>query len=196
MEKKDYISNNLYKMTRNNAEFKPHDNNSASVSAIAGEKSEPVSKAQLRRLSDVYNAKLDLMARLERSLKKLSMLNDDLENIIAKRRQASDFLRSKLSELQQLTEPDGGRELHEYLREVEHLRMEYFRMETEIERKSALNSVEEYAENILGMQKLDKAQIEYLSLENGNVIEISEDSDNIFVKAKHAIEDFVEYLRG
>ena len=133
MEKKDYISNNLYKMTRNNAEFKPHDNNSASVSAIAGEKSEPVSKAQLRRLSDVYNAKLDLMARLERSLKKLSMLNDDLENIIAKRRQASDFLRSKLNELQQLTEPDGGRELHEYLREVEHLRMEYFRMETEIE---------------------------------------------------------------
>lgn len=80
--------------------------------------------------------------------------------------------------------------------EVNELASENIRMETEIERKSALNSVEEYAENILGMQKLDKAQIEYLSLENGNVIEISEDSDNIFVKAKHAIEDFVEYLRG
>lgn len=80
--------------------------------------------------------------------------------------------------------------------EVNELASENVRMETEIERKSALNSVEEYASNVLGMQKLDKAQIEYLSLENGNVIEISESSDNIFVKAKHWLEDFVEYLKG
>lgn len=80
--------------------------------------------------------------------------------------------------------------------EVNELASENVRMETEIERKSALNSVEEYASNILGMQKLDKAQIEYLSLENGNVIEISEESDNIFIKAKHWLEDFVEYLKG
>ncbi|MBQ8780788.1 MAG: hypothetical protein IJZ72_03860 [Oscillospiraceae bacterium] len=80
--------------------------------------------------------------------------------------------------------------------QVNELASENVRMETEIERKSALNSVEEYASNVLGMQKLDKAQIEYLSLENGNVIEISENSDNIFVKAKHWLEDFVEYLKG
>ena len=80
--------------------------------------------------------------------------------------------------------------------EVNELSSENVRMETEIERKSALNSVEEYATNVLGMQKLDKSQIEYLSLENGNVIEISENSSNIFVKLKHAFEDFVEYLRG
>lgn len=80
--------------------------------------------------------------------------------------------------------------------EINELSSENVRMETEIERKSALNSVEKYATEVLGMQKLDKAQIEYLSLENGNVMELSEHSENIFVKLKHALEDFVEYLKG
>lgn len=79
---------------------------------------------------------------------------------------------------------------------VDILRSENVRMQTEIESKSALKSVEEYAVNVLGMQKLDKSQIEYLSLENGNVVDIPDNSDNLFVRIKHAFEDFVEYLRG
>ena len=46
------------------------------------------------------------------------------------------------------------------------------------------------------MQKLDKSQIEYLSIENGNVIDIPEENENFFVKIKHSFEDFLEYLRG
>ncbi len=127
MGKNDYISNDLYKKMKNAANLELHTDISAPV------EQNTVSKAQQRRLSDVYNAKLDLMARMERSLKKLSMYNEELEKIIAQRRDASKFLQENIDKLSSLVEPDGGRELHEYLREVEHLRMEYFRKEAEIE---------------------------------------------------------------
>ena len=52
------------------------------------------------------------------------------------------------------------------------LESENVRMQTAIESKSALKAVEDYAVDVLGMQKLDKSQIEYLSIENGNVIDI------------------------
>lgn len=128
MAKDEYISNNLYQMTRNDAKL------NASAAAVDNTvKSDGLSKAQLRRLSDVFNARMDLMERMERSITRLTMLNDEIESSIAKRRNAAELLKGNLDKLQDLTEPDGGRELHEYLREVEHLRMEFFRTEAEIE---------------------------------------------------------------
>lgn len=79
---------------------------------------------------------------------------------------------------------------------VEMLESENVRMQSELEEKTALKSVENYAEQVLGMQKLDKSQIEYVSISNGNIIDIPESNDNIFVRIKIAFEDFVEYLRG
>lgn len=76
------------------------------------------------------------------------------------------------------------------------LESENVRMQTAIESKSALKAVEDYAVDVLGMQKLDKSQIEYLSIENGNVIDIPEENENFFLKIKHSFEDFLEYLRG
>lgn len=76
------------------------------------------------------------------------------------------------------------------------LESENVRMQTAIESKSALKAVEDYAVDVLGMQKLDKSQIEYLSIENGNVIYIPEENENFFVKLKHSFEDFLEYIRG
>ncbi len=87
-------------------------------------------------------------------------------------------------------------EIAEQTAYVDVLRSENVRMQTAIEGKSSLRVVEDYAANVLGMQKLDKSQIEYISLENGNVIDIPEQNDNIFVKLKHDFEDFVEYIRG
>lgn len=81
-------------------------------------------------------------------------------------------------------------------RYVDMLASENVRMQSEIEEKTSLKSVEQYAEDVLGMQKLDKSQIEYVSISNGNVVDIPENDDNIFVKLKIAFEDFVEYLRG
>lgn len=79
---------------------------------------------------------------------------------------------------------------------VQSLEQENTRMLTELEQKSSQKAVEEYAENILGMQKLNKSQIEYISLSSGNVVEISEKNDNIFTQIKIAIDNFLEYLRG
>lgn len=69
-------------------------------------------------------------------------------------------------------------------------------MQTEIESKNSLKNIEDYAENILGMQKLDKSQVDYITIESGNVVEIPQEEDNIFVNIKNALDDFVEYIRG
>ena len=79
---------------------------------------------------------------------------------------------------------------------VDMLASENVRMQSELEEKTALKSVESYAENILGMQKLDKSQIEYVSISNGNIVDIPENDDNIFVRLKNSFNDFVEYLKG
>ena len=80
--------------------------------------------------------------------------------------------------------------------QVLELEQENTRMKTELEQKSSQKAVENYAENVLGMQKLNKAQIEYISLESGNIAEISSSNDNIFKKIKQAMDNFVEYLKG
>ena len=79
---------------------------------------------------------------------------------------------------------------------VDMLASENVRMQSELEEKTALKSVESYAEDILGMQKLDKSQIEYVNISNGNIVDIPENDDNIFVRLKNSFNDFVEYLKG
>lgn len=79
---------------------------------------------------------------------------------------------------------------------VEMLNSENARMRSELEEKTALKSVETYVEDVLGMQKLDKSQIEYVSISNGSVVDIPENEDNIFVRIKHTLSDFLEYIRG
>lgn len=80
--------------------------------------------------------------------------------------------------------------------EVQSLEQENTRMKTELEQKSSQKAVETYAEEILGMQKLEQSQREYISLESGNVVEIPEREENIFTKIKNSFDKFVEYIRG
>lgn len=91
---------------------------------------------------------------------------------------------------------DVRNQINEQQKIVNTLKSENTRMQAEIESKTSRKTVESYAENILGMQKLDKSQCEYISLESGNVIEIPEDEDNFFVKLYNKVSDFLEYLRG
>ena len=79
---------------------------------------------------------------------------------------------------------------------VRALEQENVSMATRLEQKSSQKVVEDYAENVLGMQKLDNAQVEYISLESGNKVEIPEQDTNVFKKIKNAFDSFVEYLRG
>ncbi|MCD7804274.1 MAG: hypothetical protein LUH03_03850 [Oscillospiraceae bacterium] len=65
----------------------------------------------------------------------------------------------------------------------------------EYESKTSLKTVEEYAQNVLGLEKLDKSQIEYVEVEADTVIEVVEtESSNIFVILKNWFDDLFEYL--
>ena len=87
-------------------------------------------------------------------------------------------------------------EINRQTRQVDILHSENVRMRSEIEGKSSIRAVEDYAENILGMIRLENSQIEYISIENGNVIQIPETDDNFFVKIKNNFYEFIEHLKG
>ena len=68
-------------------------------------------------------------------------------------------------------------------------------LESELAQKTGLTKVEEYAENELGLQKLDKSQIEYVEIEGDTVAEVVAPEDtNIFVKIKRWFSDLLEYI--
>ena len=60
----------------------------------------------------------------------------------------------------------------------------------------AIKSVEEYAEQELGLQQLDQSQIEYIQLQTDDSVEIPDEEKNLFVRIKDKFESFMEYLKG
>lgn len=75
------------------------------------------------------------------------------------------------------------------------LQSENIALAAKYESATSLKNVEDYAENVLGLQKLDKAQIEYVELESDTVIEIIEtENKNVFVIIKNWFADVCEYL--
>lgn len=76
------------------------------------------------------------------------------------------------------------------------LQSENVRMQTELAGKTSNKNVQEYAENVLGMHKLDQSQTEYIQIQTVDVVEIPEAEQNIFVRIKNGFEDFVAYMRG
>lgn len=68
-------------------------------------------------------------------------------------------------------------------------------LESELEAKTSLVKVEDYAENELGLVKLDKSQIEYVEIENDNVIEVIEKKDDsIWSSIKNWFDSVLEYI--
>ena len=76
------------------------------------------------------------------------------------------------------------------------LQSEKVRMQSEIEEKMALKNVEDYAENVLGLKKLDKSQIEYIKIQSEDVVQIPVEEQSFFSKLKDALHNIVEYIRG
>ena len=61
--------------------------------------------------------------------------------------------------------------------------------------KTNMSKVEEYAENELGLKKLDKSQIEYVTVESDSVAKVVKaEDDNVFVKIKHWFSSVLEYI--
>ncbi|MBE6839133.1 MAG: hypothetical protein E7507_06300 [Ruminococcus sp.] len=81
-------------------------------------------------------------------------------------------------------------------KEIDIVYSENVRMYTELEGRTSISKVEDYAENVLGLQKLDKSQIEYVQLNTDNVVEINESESNIFVTIKNKFYEILEYLEG
>jgi hypothetical protein len=79
---------------------------------------------------------------------------------------------------------------------VDILESENVRMQSEIESNMSLKNIETYAENVLGLKKLDKSQIVYIQIQNEDVVQVVETQDNIFVNIKEKFNDIVEYLFG
>ena len=58
-----------------------------------------------------------------------------------------------------------------------------------------MTKVEEYARNELGLQKLDKSQIEYIEIETPSVAEVKGgDKEDAFARFKRWIDRASEYL--
>ena len=68
-------------------------------------------------------------------------------------------------------------------------------MQSEIAERMNMTKVEEYARDNLGLQKLDKSQIEYIEVETPSVAEVKNDKDeDAFVRIKQWFNSLAEYI--
>ena len=75
------------------------------------------------------------------------------------------------------------------------LQSENVALETELAQKNGLTQAESYAENQLGLKKLEKYQIEYVEVPKPDVAEaVSPSDDNIFVRIKKWFLSVLEYI--
>ena len=97
------------------------------------------------------------------------------------------YSRAQLNEL--------GVKVNSATKELEILKSENIRFQTELEEKISLKNVEEYATVELGMEKMDASQVEYVTLTSGNQVEITEESDSsVWQKIKNFFDDMMEYI--
>ena len=73
---------------------------------------------------------------------------------------------------------------------------ENVRLQSELESQMSAKNVEDYAENVLGMRKIDSSQIEYIKIRTGDVVTIPEKKQNILTRIKTFFDECVEYFRG
>ena len=73
---------------------------------------------------------------------------------------------------------------------------ENVRLQSELESKMSAKNVEDYAENVLGMQKIDSSQIKYIEIQTDDVINIPQQDEGILAKIKDFFDRCVEYFRG
>lgn len=73
---------------------------------------------------------------------------------------------------------------------------ENVRLQSELESKMSAKNVEDYAENVLGMKKMDSSQIKYIKTQTDDVVNIPEQKKGFFAKVKGFFDDCVEYFRG
>lgn len=73
---------------------------------------------------------------------------------------------------------------------------ENVRLQSELDSKMSAKNVEDYAENVLGMQKIDSSQIQYIEIQTDDVVNIPEQDESLLAKLKRLFDACVEYFRG
>lgn len=73
---------------------------------------------------------------------------------------------------------------------------ENVRLQSELDSKMSAKNVEDYAENVLGMQKIDSSQIQYIEIQTDDVVSIPEQDESLAAKLKRLFDACVEYFRG
>ena len=73
---------------------------------------------------------------------------------------------------------------------------ENVRLQSELESVMSAKNVEDYAENVLGMRKIDSSQIEYIKIRTGDVVTIPEKKESVLTRVKNFFDECVEYFRG
>lgn len=73
---------------------------------------------------------------------------------------------------------------------------ENVRLQSELDSKMSAKNVEDYAENVLGMQKIDSSQIQYIEIQTDDVVNIPEQDESLLAKLKRFFDNCVEYFRG
>ena len=81
------------------------------------------------------------------------------------------------------------------LEELEKLQSENISLQSELAQKKNMTKVEEYAEEKLGLQKLDKTQTDYIRLETQDKASVvKNEDDNVFVRIKNWFGSVLEYI--
>lgn len=73
---------------------------------------------------------------------------------------------------------------------------ENVRLQSELESEMSAKNVEEYAENVLGMQKIDPSQIEFIKIQTGDVVKIPKQKKSFFDKVGDFFDKCAEYFKG
>ena len=85
--------------------------------------------------------------------------------------------------------------INEKQEELKTLQEEYKRLKSDLDQKTSAQAVEDYAENVLGMQKIESNQIQYITVEDSDKVEVNETEDTgVLQKIGGAISDFFAYL--
>lgn len=78
----------------------------------------------------------------------------------------------------------------------EDVQSENVRLKSELEGKMTLKNVEDYAVNVLGLQKLDNSQIKYVQTQTDDKVEILEEDKGILAAVKEKFSAIIEYIFG
>lgn len=92
-----------------------------------------------------------------------------------------------------MTELDG--QINDLEKQITALQSEKIRLTDELSSKTSIKSVEEYAYNVLGMQKIESSQVKYIESENCDKAVVADKAKGSFFKAAgSAISNFFTQL--